>query len=135
MKTLNNNNNKNRGRLGLLKSPPPPQTPTNRGREMDLTKYQTGVYAIHDKIAGQLTGGLYCHKHDAAAVRFYSDVAAMKDSNIGRHPQDYDLVRLGYVTHHNELVPDHTLILEGSMWAAAQQEALNNHVHEYGDAK
>lgn len=89
---------------------------------MDATRFGTGIYAILDNVAGALVGGLTCHKHEAAAVRFYSDVATMKDSLIGKHPQDFDLLRLGYVTHHNEIEPEHTVILRGSTWAAAQNE-------------
>lgn len=87
---------------------------------MDATRFGTGIYAILDNVAGQLIGGLTCHKHEASAVRFFSDVAGMKDSLIGKHPQDFNLLRLGYITHHNEIEPEHTLILAGSMWAAAQ---------------
>lgn len=89
---------------------------------MDLSKYQSGVYAINDTVAAQLVGGLYAHKHEAAAVRFFCDVAAMPDSLVGKHPQDFDLIRLGFVTHEHELVPDPAVILKGSTWAAAQQE-------------
>lgn len=90
---------------------------------MDLTKYQSGVYAINDTVAAQLVGGLYAHKHEAAAVRFFCDVAAMSDSLVGKHPQDFDLIRLGFITHENELVPDAALILKGSTWASAQDHA------------
>lgn len=92
---------------------------------MDTTKYQVAIYAILDLIAGTILGGLQLHKHDAAAVRFYSDVAAMKDSLVGRHPQDFDLVKVGYITHDNTIEPTHQLILKGSMWLAAQNEVQN----------
>lgn len=89
---------------------------------MDTTKYQTGIYAIIDKVAGQIIGGLQAHKHEAAAVRFYSDVAAMKESLVGKHPQDFDLYRLGHVNLDHEIEPEKTIILRGSMWAVAQEE-------------
>lgn len=89
---------------------------------MDLTKYQAGLYAIKDLMAQSLVGGIYAHKHEAAAVRFYCDVAAAKDSLVGKHPQDFDLLRLGYITHSEELIPDLATILKGSTWAAANNE-------------
>lgn len=89
---------------------------------MDATKHQMAVYAILDTIADQLIGGLVHYKHDAAAVRFFSDVAAMKESLIAKHPQDFDLIRLGYITHHHEMEPNNAVILKGSMWAAAQND-------------
>lgn len=91
---------------------------------MDLTKYQAGIYAINDTVAGQLVGGLYAHKHEAAAVRFFCDVAAGKESLVGKHPQDFDLIRLGFITHHNELAPDYALVLKGETWAAANGTEL-----------
>lgn len=91
---------------------------------MDNTKYFTGIYAIMDTIAQQITGGLYLHKHEAAAVRFFADVAQMPDSLVGKHPQDFDLVRLGYLSLENDIKPDNTVILRGSIWAASQERQL-----------
>lgn len=100
----------------------PPTTPKTTGTDMDNSKYQAGVYAIKDTVANILTGGLYAHKHEAAAVRFFCDVASMKDSLVGKHPQDFDLLRLGYITHNDEIVPDLTTVLKGSTFAAATTE-------------
>lgn len=91
--------------------------------KMDNTKFQNAIYAVLDVIAHQLVGGLYLHKHEAAAVRFFADVATMPDSLVGKHPQDFDLVRLGYITHDNVLEPEHTVILKGSIWAAAREDS------------
>lgn len=88
---------------------------------MDNTKYAATIYAIKDNVADQIIGGLYLHKHEAAAVRFFADVASTKGSLVGAHPQDFDLLRLGYITHFSELQPDHTVILRGSNWIAANE--------------
>lgn len=84
-----------------------------------------GIYAIFDTMAKDITGGLYLHKHQAAAVRFYADVATDKDTSIYRHPQDYDLILLGYIQEDLTLEPRYSVILKGSVWIAAQTEVLN----------
>lgn len=85
---------------------------------MDLTLYACALYAIYDVLAQTLMGGIYLHKHEAGAVRFFCDVASDPQTLIAKHPQDFDLIRLGYITHHTELVADHAIILKGSTWAA-----------------
>lgn len=89
---------------------------------MDTAKYNSGIYAILDTVAKQIQGGLYLYKHDASAIRFFSDVATMKDSIVGKHPQDFDLIRLGYLTHSNEVETEYRMVLKGSAWVATQTE-------------
>lgn len=79
----------------------------------------TYIFAILDTVANALIGGLLLHKHEAAAVRFYSDVATMKDSQIARHPQDFNLLQLGYLDDEHQLVPDYRVVLTGENWLAA----------------
>lgn len=86
---------------------------------MDNAKYEYIVYAIIDNLAKALLGGLHLHKHEASAVRFFADVASMPESMVGRHPQDYDLVQLGFITNTNEIERSYKLVLKGSVWAAA----------------
>lgn len=89
---------------------------------MDHQKYTTTIYAIVDVKANQMVGGLMTHKHEAAAVRMFSDIANAKDTMIQRHPQDFNLVRLGYITHDYALAPDYADILTGQNWKAAQDQ-------------
>lgn len=83
--------------------------------------YHAGIYAIYDTVASQITGGLYFYKHEAAAVRFFSDVATMDKSQVSQHTADYELVRLGYITEDNKtIVADYAVVLTGAKWLAAQ---------------
>lgn len=82
------------------------------------------IYAIYDTVAKSITGGLYLHKHEASAVRFYADVASDPNTMIAKHPQDFDLIRLGYIKDHKALDGDYAIILKGSVWAAARDEVL-----------
>lgn len=83
--------------------------------------YYAGIYAIFDTVAGQIIGGLAFHKHEAAAIRFFSDVAVLENSQVGKHPADFELIRLGYIGQDNKtIVPDYSMVLSGAKWAAAQ---------------
>lgn len=80
------------------------------------------LYAILDTLAGEITGGLYIHKHDAAAVRFFSDVASLQESMVGKHIADYQLICLGSLSENNQILSEYTIVLTGSAWAAAQHQ-------------
>lgn len=87
---------------------------------------KTGIYAIYDKLAEDLIGGLHAHRAEPAAIRMFTDVAGMEGSRIGMHPNDYTFVRLGWLEHKDgqfTIVPDYAVVLEGSAWAAVQQNA------------
>lgn len=90
----------------------------------------TTIYAIYDNVAKTITGGLHLHKHQASAIRFYSDVALTKDTNVNRHTEDYDLVQLGHLKDNSALQSDYKVILTGKTWLAAQNEALKTENEE-----
>lgn len=82
-----------------------------------------GVYAIYDRVSETLIGNIYALMvlpHPAAAVRTFQDGLKDERSAIHQHPQDYDLVRLGFLNQDNKLVPEYTVVLEGSAWLATQ---------------
>lgn len=94
---------------------------------MDNAKYEYIVYAIIDNMAKAILGGLHLHKHEASAVRFFADVASMPESLVGKHPQDFDLVQLGFITNSQQLERGYKLVLKGSVWAAATTTEEVNH--------
>lgn len=83
---------------------------------------RTGIYAIYDKMAQAIVGGLYLFKADAPATRFFTDVIALPDSQIGKHVDDYELVQLGFLASDDEvdgceqLEPAYRIVLTGSAW-------------------
>lgn len=88
---------------------------------------QTGIYAILDIIANMIVGGLYMHKHDAVAIRFFNDVASQGDSLISKHPQDFDLICLGTLEEDNTITPvgeEYRTILTGKQWLALQKKEV-----------
>lgn len=54
--------------------------------------------AVYDKKAESF-GELVTFDSDAAAVRAFGDILADNRTMVGRHPEDYQLVRLGYFDH------------------------------------
>lgn len=96
---------------------------------------RTGIYAILDIVADGILGGLYLHKHEAAAVRFFNDIAGDPQTMVARHPSDFNLIRLGFYSgeggDHN-IIPiqdgpgvagGYEVILEGSAWEALNRPA------------
>lgn len=78
-----------------------------------------GLYIIWDKVTQDINGMVTVHQHEAAAIRFFSDVAGMENSPIIRHPQDYCFKRIGWIDDQGHVVPEDTIILEGATWYAA----------------
>jgi hypothetical protein len=56
---------------------------------------KVGIYAVYDRVAESVQGGLHCFPHDAIACRFFRDVVEAPDTQVNKHPADYDLVSLG----------------------------------------
>lgn len=101
--------------------------PTNHLRQtqplMDNSKYYAGLYVIYDKVSQQILGPVALHKHDAAAIRSFTDVASLQNSIVGKHPHDFELCRLGYLTHSAHIEGTHAVILTGEQWLNSQQAA------------
>lgn len=97
------------------------------------------IYAILDKKAQALTGGLQLHRHEAAAVRVFSDIASDPQTTIARHPEDFELLCLGLLNDEdvydekNGVTPIRsaytitattrpTVVITGAAWKAAQKQ-------------
>lgn len=84
-----------------------------------------GLYVIHDTVAEHIVGFITVHKHDAAAIRMFVDVAAAPNSSIAAHPEDYQLVRVGYIDVSTlKITTEHSVVLSGKAWAAARDAAI-----------
>lgn len=80
------------------------------------------VYAVIDRVANILIGGLQIHKHPAPAVRTFTDAATMEGSIIALHPADFDLVQLGHILEDHTIEPEFEIILTGAAWLASQTQ-------------
>nr|QXN72830.1 MAG: hypothetical protein [Microvirus sp.] len=83
------------------------------------------LYAVRDTVAQLLVGGIQLHRHEAAAIRTFGDIATMKGSVVQMHPTDFELVRLGHLDDDNQLVPDFAVIMTGAAWLATQAPATD----------
>lgn len=84
---------------------------------------QLHLYAIVDTLAKDLVGGISAvtaHKHEATAMRFFSDMATAQGSAIPAHADDFEFVRLGYLTVHTDgtisIEPDPRIAITGRQW-------------------
>lgn len=86
------------------------------------------IYAVIDTKADAIVGGLQLHRADAAAIRAFGDIASDPQTIIARHPEDFELRRLGFIDINNEIVTPSTesdTIITGAQWKAAQQPQEN----------
>lgn len=76
-----------------------------------------GIYAIYDNKAADIVSLLQVHSHEAVAIRTFTDIALQENSQIQRHPEDFDLIRLGFLlTDANSgtaITPGYQMVLTG----------------------
>lgn len=53
------------------------------------------MYAIFDSAAGYYKGGIILMHSDAEAMRFFGNLVANADSDIGKNPEDFSIARFG----------------------------------------
>lgn len=85
------------------------------------------ITAIYDNVARAIVGPLQVFPHNAPAIRMFSDVALDKRTQIGQHPEDYDLILLGFLEEdegapHIDACTDPLghAVITGANWVAAQ---------------
>lgn len=74
------------------------------------------IFVVFDRVANHVLG-VSLHALDAVAIRAFLDAAKDPASMLNKYPQDYDLLRLGSVSHDNELVPQKIVVLSGAALA------------------
>lgn len=101
-----------------------------------MSKPKYGIYAIVDTLAADLVGmrdSITLHRHDATAIRMFSDIANNPQTSINAHVEDYVLVCLGYINDDNQILcvshseaeggfHHHRVVLTGTAWKAAQEK-------------
>lgn len=95
------------------------------------------IYMLYDRLGEQLIGQCWIDASDGAAIREFHDVLANPQTSPGRHPADYDLVRLAevdvedlaiYVTA-DDVSPGYaSVVARGKDWLDGQKarEAADN---------
>lgn len=81
----------------------------------------TGLYGIYDTVAKFiLSDVLTIFKHEAPAVRMFTDLLSGNKGAIAQHPADHQLVRLGWINDDLEIQAEYAVILDGKAWLAMQ---------------
>lgn len=89
------------------------------------------LYQIKDHIGHTMAGPIMTVMHEAAAVRYFMDMLRDNTTMIGKHPEDYSLVFLGYQDDETGAIDPREnplTILKGSTWAEAQTPTENSRI-------
>jgi hypothetical protein len=79
------------------------------------------IIAIIDTLTQEIQGPLMVMAQaDAAAVRWFNDVANHPESSVQRHIEDYILKCLGTIDENHNVTPESRIIITGEQWKAAQ---------------
>lgn len=94
--------------------------------------YDSGIYCIIDVKTGEPVGQfLQLHRHENVAVRTFAEIATDERGQIHRWPDDYELVRVGYIvkeedgTHHPHILPEYKTIMSARTVLDAQNPNAN----------
>lgn len=78
------------------------------------------LIAIFDNKASDIVGIIQIHRHVATAIRMFRDVAEAPNSQIQKHPEDFDLVQVGWLSDDSKTIePVFELVMKGSALLAA----------------
>lgn len=83
-----------------------------------------GIYAIYDLKAEDIIGILQVHGHEAVAIRTFKDIATAERSMVQTHPEDYNLIQLGFLdsgdsSNMPHIIPAYQLVITGAALMAA----------------
>lgn len=83
------------------------------------------IIAIIDTVATDIAGPIQLVRHEAPAIRFFSDVALDPQTMIHKHVEDYELWQLGILNDDFTIEPTQRPIITGRAWKAAQADNTN----------
>lgn len=82
------------------------------------------IYAIYDTLAKAILGQLQLFRHDAAAIRFFNDVASQQNTIVGQHPNDFELISLGTLGEGEFIFAQREVVITGAQWLAMQEKNI-----------
>lgn len=84
------------------------------------------MYSIFDTASGVYERP-FCFQSDGQASRAFSDIANDPEHPIGKHPEDYSLVRIGtYDDNKGRLVPEEVEVLMTGLEAVSAHRNFKN---------
>jgi len=90
-----------------------------------MPKTYTKLYAVMDRVARDIFGGVIRCANDEVARRAFHDLLTQKDSPIAGHRGDYDLIQIGTIDNDGYMVPNELeaiTIARGQDWLDANKE-------------
>lgn len=83
------------------------------------------LFAVYDKVAESVTGGIVQEASAAPAVRAFYDALATKGTGLHEHPDDYVLYELGELDVSSGLIlpvlgDSPIVVATGTQWKLAQ---------------
>lgn len=73
------------------------------------------LFAVYDTVAATIIGGIMLQPHDGPAIRIFRDALSQADGPLAKHPDDYQLLRLGDIDDDGMITPRVELIANGSI--------------------
>lgn len=64
------------------------------------------VYAIYDRVAITTIGALVVERSHAQVIRLFNDLLGDTNTQVGKHPADFDLLYLGKIADDGQLLPE-----------------------------
>ena len=95
------------------------------------------IYTIFDQASGAYMRPFYAQS-DGQALRSFTDIAQDADHEIGKHPEDYSLFRIGtYDDNKGELHPEDKECMATALEvvASARDKALGNQANFLKEVK
>lgn len=89
------------------------------------------LYAVYDKVAATIIGGIAMESREAPAIRAFFDALDNPQSGLGQHAEDYLLKELGELDLETGLLlpvlgESPITVATGSTWKAEREKEQNN---------
>lgn len=81
-----------------------------------------GLYVVYDLVASCCAGPVVQFAGDPAAGRFFVDLLGDRDTNVGKHPKDFELRRVGWIDDESSMIePTYHVVVSGEQWVNMQE--------------
>lgn len=84
------------------------------------------LYQIYDTVDQRVVGPIMTVRHEAAAIRYFTDLLRDEKTTIGQHPDDYKLILIGTQNEDTGIINGASEPLDaltGKAWRAMQERA------------
>lgn len=80
------------------------------------------LYIIWDRVAEAFIGGIILQRSDAPVVRMFNELLADPQTQLAKHPADYDLRFVGTIDDDGSVIgAGHVVISTGQAWVTSQE--------------